>query len=69
MSDNLAKIPLNGFKVEAGGVGFNLSFESLEQEIKRMGVVKEGEIFSQVNVSEQGLTFYVKKEEEKVDSG
>ncbi len=60
MTDTLAKIPLNGFEVEEGGVGVNITFDWLQSELKKTLAMKPDEVFSQVNVTEQGLTFYFK---------
>lgn len=61
MSKHLAEIPLNGFKHQTGGVGVSISFEWLEQELRRKLVCKPDELISQVNVTGEGLVFYFSK--------
>ncbi len=57
---NTIKIPLNGFEEQEGGIGVSITFDWLQKELRRTLDMKPDEIFSQVCVDENGLSFYFK---------
>jgi hypothetical protein len=54
----LSETPLNGCKWQAGGFGCKIDFENLYEELLKKEVMVPGQVFSQVNVCEDGLVFY-----------
>ena len=62
---NLAEIPINGFPHQTGGIGVTLTFDWIEQQMKLFNHMEQDEVFSQVNVTEDGVVFYISKQEIK----
>lgn len=58
MSEYLAQVPTNGFPFQKGGEGCELTFEWLEEQLKKGEVLKDTEIISQVNVTENSIILY-----------
>lgn len=58
MSTSLAQVPVNGFPLQKGGEGCELTYEWLEEQLKKGEVLKENEVISQVNVTESSIILY-----------
>jgi hypothetical protein len=58
MSKYLAQVPINGYPLQNGGQGCELSYEWLEGELKKGNVLKENEVISQINVTKSSIVLY-----------
>lgn len=55
----LSETPLVGFEHQSGGHGVRIPFDNIRQALVDDGHMKEGQLFSQVNVEKDALVFYV----------
>lgn len=60
----LSETAVNGFKLAKGGIGCKITFDNLYEELIKKEVMNENQVFSQVNVCEDGLVFYFRNKEE-----
>jgi len=58
VSEYLTQVPVNNFPLQKGGEGCELTFEWLEEQLKKGEVLKDNEIISQVNVTENSIILY-----------
>lgn len=61
MSETLLQIPQNGYETEENGQGCMITYENLLTELKKKDIMKDNEVVSQINITEDGVVFYFKK--------